>query len=106
MKNELEGGLKASKDPIRRKEGAIRVAIHADSTRSRQTSIPGRETKANERVVGIPNAYIADVTIPQRFPNGCYGFVPSAARNSRIEDRVTANPSALREYGVLPAPFN
>ena len=106
-KNRLAGGLKASKDPTRMKEGAIRVAIQAASTRSRQTSIPGREIKVNEREVGIPNACIASVITPQSPSEAVKGVImPSAPRNSRIEDRVTAKPSALREYGVLPAPFN
>ena len=52
------------------KEGAIRVAMHATSIRSRQTSIPGRDIKDNERVVGIPNACIADVITHQTLPGG------------------------------------
>ena len=30
----------------------------------------------------------------------------SLHRNSRIDERSTARPSARREYGVGPAPFN
>ena len=47
------------------KEGAIRVAMQAASTRSRQTSIPGRESKTSEREVGILNACIAGMTALQ-----------------------------------------
>lgn len=32
--------------------------------------------------------------------------VASLHRNSRIDERSTARPSARREYGVGPAPFN
>ncbi|PSR72960.1 hypothetical protein PHLCEN_2v11197 [Hermanssonia centrifuga] len=32
--------------------------------------------------------------------------LPSAPKNSRIEERTTARPSALLENGVRPAPFN
>jgi hypothetical protein len=32
--------------------------------------------------------------------------IASLHRNSRIDERSTARPSALREYGVGPAPFN
>ena len=81
--------------------------MQAASTRSRQTSIPGREIRVNEREVGIPNACIASVTKTQpSLRSKLIIDIPSAARNSRIEDRMTANPSALREYGVLPAPFS
>jgi hypothetical protein len=65
MRNKSAGGLRASKDPMRRKEGAIRVAIQAASRRSRQTSIPGREINASEREVGIPNACMAGRKMPQ-----------------------------------------
>jgi hypothetical protein len=33
-------------------------------------------------------------------------FVASLHRNSRIDDRNTARPSAVREYGVRPAPLS
>ncbi len=55
---------------------------------SRTTSSPV-VTNDNARVVGTPRWYIA-----------------SLQRNSRIEDRSTALPSADREYGVIPEPFN
>lgn len=42
-----------------------------------------------ERVVGMRRAHMA-----------------SAPRNSRMELRRTARPSALLEYGVLPTPFS
>lgn len=75
-KNTLEGGFKASNDPTRRKEGAIRVAIQAASIRSRQTSIPGREIKVSEREVGIPNACMASATIPQLLPRTYHNTSP------------------------------
>ena len=46
-------------------------------------------TRLSARVVGTPRWCIA-----------------SLQRNSRIDDRSTARPSALREYGVGPAPLS
>src|SRR5687768_819841 len=33
-------------------------------------------------------------------------FIASLHKNSRMDERRTARPSASQEYGVLPAPFN
>ncbi|KAG1524347.1 hypothetical protein G6F50_018539 [Rhizopus delemar] len=60
----------------------------AVSTVSRMTG-SSDPTSASARVVGIPNPCMA-----------------SLARYSRTEERSTARPSPIREYGVMPAPFN
>lgn len=53
MRNNLEGGSRASKDPTRKKGGFIRVTMRTAPTHSRQTSILRREIKDGEREVGI-----------------------------------------------------
>ena len=58
-KNSSTGGFSASKDPMRRKEGATRVTIQADSRRSRMTGTEGTDMMERERVVGIPRAFTA-----------------------------------------------
>ena len=54
-----------------------------------RTTSPPLVQRDNARVVGTP---IAAINSLQTY--------------SRIEDRSTALPSALREYGVIPAPFS
>ena len=58
-KNNSTGGFSASNDPMRKKEGATRVTIHADSRRSLITGISGRDMMESERVVGILSAFTA-----------------------------------------------
>ncbi len=66
----------------------MRVTTAAVSIVSRRTGI-GEPTTASARVVGMPSACIA-----------------SEPRNSRIDERSTARPSPMREYGVRPLPFS
>lgn len=65
------------------------MTIDAVSTFSRATETLGKDTMDKARVVGIPSACIA-----------------SEQRYSRMEERRTARPSALREKGVRPEPFS
>ena len=66
----------------------MRVTTAAVSTLSRIT--PWAEpVMLSARVVGMPSAFIA-----------------SEQRNSRIDERSTARPSPMREYGVRPAPLS
>jgi hypothetical protein len=53
------GGFSASNEPMRKKEGATRVTIHADSRRSLITGNSGRDMMESERVVGILSAFTA-----------------------------------------------
>lgn len=106
-KNMFVGGFKASKEPMRKNDGATRARTHADSTRSRSTGVAGREMRDKERVVGTPRACMACATAQQQHSSvKKQRILPSPHKNSRIEDRTTARPSALRENGVLPAPFS
>ena len=75
-------------EPKRTKLGDMRVTTAAVSVSSRCTG-NSEPTIASARVVGMPRAAIA-----------------SEHRNSRIDERSTARPSPIREYGVRPAPFN
>lgn len=75
--------------PIRIHEGANLVTIAQLSILSRLAFTEGIPTRASAREVGIFRAPIA-----------------SDPKNSLIEDRVTANPSANRLNGVLPAPLS
>ena len=77
---------KCSKWPKRMKVGANRVTTAAVSMVSRRTGA-SEPTMASARVVGMPSAAMA-----------------SEHRYSRIDERSTARPSAMREYGVMPAP--
>lgn len=87
------GGLSISNDPIRRKEGARRETIAPFSgPYSRRTLSSGRRTSERERDVGMDVDGKADAC--------------SLARNSRIDERRTARPSAWREKGVRPEPLS
>src|SRR6188768_2923387 len=85
----LVGPLKASKQPIRMKEGATRVSTQPVSSRSRITGRAGSDMRDKARVVGMLRACIA-----------------SEQRYSRMDDRRTARPSADREKGVRPEPLS
>ena len=61
MKNRLAGEPRASKDPTRRKESTVRIAVQAGSIHSHQTPIPWREIKVREREIGTPDASEADL---------------------------------------------
>ena len=66
----------------------MRVTTAAVSTVSRKTGW-SEPMIASARVLGMPRACIA-----------------SEHRNSRIDERSTARPSPMREYGVLPEPLS
>ena len=66
----------------------MRVAMAPVSTLSRKTG-KSEPVMHSARVVGMPSAAIA-----------------SEHRNSRIDERNTARPSPMREYGVSPAPLS
>jgi hypothetical protein len=82
------GGLNASKEPLRMKEGATRVKMHADSSRSRATGRDGREIRDRERVVGIRRACIANSRVRNTVIKFCkigYMYLLSTGiRESRI----------------------
>jgi hypothetical protein len=59
-----------------------------------------------ERVVGIPRAFTAASSHSEKETRGSKERPPSAHRYSRTDERMTARPSAPREKGVRPAPFN
>ena len=80
--------VKCSKWPKRMKLGATRVTTAAVSIVSRRTG-SGEPVTHSARVVGMPSACIA-----------------SEHRNSRIDERSTARPSPMREYGVRPLPLS
>ncbi|CFW38429.1 Uncharacterised protein [Bordetella pertussis] len=66
----------------------MRVTTAAVSTVSRMTG-SSDTTRARERLVGMPRPCMA-----------------SLARYSRTDERNTARPSPMREYGVMPAPLS
>jgi hypothetical protein len=75
------------------------------------TGIEGTDTMERERVVGIPRAFTAAFLAlkrgTERIGRGRKGArSPSAHKYSRTDERMTARPSARREKGVRPAPFN
>ena len=105
----LVGGFRLSKLPMRINDGATRVTTAAFSGvgSSRWTSSDGYNTMARERVVGIPSAFIAARSEVQgSCTHDRWLYLPSAPRYSRIEERNTARPSAVRLNGVRPAPFS
>jgi predicted DCC family thiol-disulfide oxidoreductase YuxK len=60
--NEQDEGTRVRYIPMRMKEGATRVSIHADSSRSLATGSEGREMRDSDRVVGIWRALIAKIS--------------------------------------------
>ena len=89
-------GKKTSNEPNLMKVGATRITTQHFSNStfpvynlSRLTCVWSETTRDAALVVGTPRWCMA-----------------SDARNSRTEDLKTALPSAVREYGVRPAPFS
>jgi hypothetical protein len=74
------------------------------------TGIEGRDMIERERVVGIPRALTAGPHVEREMGEkgwkGIEDRSPSAHKYSRTDERTTARPSARRENGVRPAPFN
>jgi hypothetical protein len=85
--------------------------IAAVPIRSRRTGMFGSEIMDKERLMGIPSALNAMARYAhEAWSSGetivAMSYLPSVPRNSGIELRMAVRPSAFRENGVRPAPFN
>mmetsp|Transcript_13105 Transcript_13105/g.30909 ORF Transcript_13105/g.30909 Transcript_13105/m.30909 type:complete len:208 (-) Transcript_13105:414-1037(-) len=88
-------GRQTSKEPNRRNERATR----ATTAQCSSLALPLRSTSRSTRVSEVTSAAARVVGMPR-------WCIASEQRNSRIDERSTLRPSAVREKGVSPAPLS